>query len=477
MGSSARVAVVGGGIAGLPAAGLLARAGHRVTLYEQEPGLGGKAQQLQRGATVLDTGPTLLTLPGLVEETFDALGTRRLLPPFRELEAHCTYAWGHGRSFVAHRDIRATAASVEHLAPRDAGRVHGFYSGAADIFRAAGAPYLEAPFTGLLGFVGRVLRRGAGAVAQGVRLGTLDGFARRHFQSRELQQFVGRFATYVGASPYKASAAFALLPHLEVEMGVHHVEGGMGALVRALEASVRSLGVEVQLLTRAGFKRNAGELLAGPDEALRPVDAVVVNADPLAWAGRPDGPLSSSGYVLLLEASVRASLPHHTVLFSKDAKGEFEDIFSGRLASEPTVYVCHPAATDKGMAAAGTSGLYVMVNAPATARAEGDYRKEAKLLRTALLSLLERTWPELRGKLRVLAERTPVDFARQGAPGGSLYGFLPHGRLGPFRRPRLRGPPGVVFAGGGTHPGGGVPLVMLSGRFAAQLLLGRELRA
>jgi 1-hydroxycarotenoid 3,4-desaturase len=470
------VAVVGGGIGGLTAAGYLARAGHRVTLYEQEPALGGKAQQLRTGQTVLDTGPTLLTLPRLVEETFDAFGARALLPRFRELEAHCTYAWGDGRRFVAHKNTEATAASVEHLAPHDAPGVGGFYREAADIFRAAGAPYLEAPFEGLPGFMRRVLRRGAGAVALGARLGTLDDFARRHFQSPELQQFVGRFATYVGASPYRASAAFALLPHLEVTEGVHHVEGGMGALVRALETAVRALGVDVQLSTRAAFRTGGGQLLAGPALAMRRVDAVVVNADPLSAVGRAGEPLAMSGYVLLLEASVRASLPHHSVLFSSNARAEFADIFSGKLAAEPTVYVCHPAATDKGLAADGTSGLYVMVNVPATAGTE-DWSAQATALRSVLLSLLQRTWPELRGRLRVLGERTPLDFARQGAPGGSLYGFVPHGRLGPFRRPRLRGGPGVVFAGGGTHPGGGVPLVMLSGRFAAELLLKEELRA
>ncbi|HXX30448.1 MAG TPA: phytoene desaturase, partial [Myxococcaceae bacterium] len=97
--------------------------------------------------------------------------------------------------------------------------------------------------------------------------------------------------------------------------------------------------------------------------------------------------------------------------------------------------------------------------------------------RDTCLRLLERNWPSLRGRLRVLGERTPLDFARQGAPGGSLYGHLPHGRLGAFRRPRLRAGPGVVFAGGGTHPGGGVPMVMLSGRFASELLLREELAA
>ena len=471
-----RVAVVGGGIAGLTAAGLLARRGHAVTLYEQEPALGGKAQQLRRGTTVLDTGPTLLTLPRLVEATFEALGARDLLPRLHELPRHCTYLWEGGRRLVVHRDPAATAASVERLAPGDAPAVGRFYDEAAAIHRAAGEPYLEAPFEGLGGFLARVLRRGPGAVARGLSLGTLDALARRHFRSPELRQFVGRFATYAGASPFRASAAFALIPHLEVAEGVHHVEGGTGALVSALASAVRRLGVEIRLGTRAAWVRAPRGLRAGPCGEEEPVDAVVVNADPLGSTARPPGALSLSGYVLLLEAPERLSLDHHTVLFSADAGREFGDLFAGRIPAEPTVYVCHPAATDRGLAAPGASGLFVMVNVPPVEPGR-DWSREAAALRDTCLRLLERNWPSLRGRLRVLGERTPLDFARQGAPGGSLYGHLPHGRLGAFRRPRLRAGPGVVFAGGGTHPGGGVPMVMLSGRFASELLLREELAA
>jgi 1-hydroxycarotenoid 3,4-desaturase len=470
------VAVVGGGLAGLAAAGRLARAGHRVTLYELDAALGGKAQQLRAGGTVLDTGPTLLTLPRLVEETFAALGASELLPRLLELPTHCSYAWEDGGCLLAHRAPEATAASVAQLCPEDAPRVAGFYREAAAIYRAAGAPYLEAPYTGLAGFFARVLRRGVGAALRGLRLGTLDALARRHFHSPQLQQFVGRFATYAGASPYRASAAFALIAHLEVAEGVHHVEGGMGALVGALHTAIRRLGVEVRLSTPAGFRRTAHGLLAGPPGEEAEVDAVVVNADPLASLGRRGVPLAMSGYVLLLEVPERLRRPHHSVLFSSDARGEFEEIFSGRLPAAPTLYVCHPADTDASMAAPGTSGLSLLANVPALAPGEA-WSGQAARLRSLCCRLLERHWPEVRGKLRVLGERTPADFSRQGAPGGSLYGYVPHGRLGPFRRPPQRGGRGVVFAGGGTHPGGGVPLVLLSARFAAQLLLARELRA
>src|SRR5262249_21890570 len=160
-------------------------------------------------------------------------------------------------------------------------------------------PYLEAPFDGVAGFVGRVLRRGPSAVLRGMQMSTLHALAARHFRDPRLQQFVGRFATYTGASPYEASAAFALIPHLERVEGVHHVEGGLGALVTALESAVRRLGVEIHLGARCAWRRVSGGWRAGPAGNEAPVDAVVVNADPLGASDATTGPLAMSGYVLL----------------------------------------------------------------------------------------------------------------------------------------------------------------------------------
>ncbi|HZH04656.1 MAG TPA: phytoene desaturase, partial [Myxococcaceae bacterium] len=147
---------------------------------------------------------------------------------------------------------------------------------------------------------------------------------------------------------------------------------------------------------------------------------------------------------------------------------------------DTTLYLCHPAATDTTVAPAGKSGLFAMVNAPPLpaagtpegVKARAAWAEHAAALREECIRRVVELAPELRGKLRVLGERTPLDLEALGAPGGSIYGFLPHGRFGPFKRPKLRGPtPGLFFAGGGTHPGGGVPLVMRSGQFAAAMAL------
>jgi phytoene desaturase len=378
---------------------------------------------------------------------------------------------------VAYKDLERTAHSAAQLRPSEGHGVRGFYAEAEHIWRAAGEPYMVAPFEGMAGFMSRVARRGVMAMARGLKLATLDGLARVHFKTDHMWQFVGRFATYTGASPYATSAAYALVPHIERAYGVHHVRGGIGALVDALGAAVARLGVRVHLNTRVHYTREAHGYRVGPRGGEDHFDAVVVNADPLDRLGREDEPLSLSGSVLLLEVDGRPALPHHTVLFAQDYRHEFDELFAGQLAADPTVYFCNPSATDDTVAPPDKTGLFVMVNAPAlprepgaAARAVAAWELHSERVKAQMFDKLLLHYPELRGRMRVVAQRTPVDLAALGAPGGSIYGFLPHGRFGPFRRPRIRGgTPGLFFAGGGTHPGGGVPLVMLSGQFAARM--------
>ena len=462
-----RVAVIGGGLGGLTAAGLLARAGIRVTLFEASDRLGGKAATCAADGLRLDLGPTLLAMPAVVRDTFARLDATDLLPPIVPLQLQCEYRFDDGMRFRAWSELARSVEEAAAFGGGEAGGLRRFYADAEALWRVAGEPYLEAPFDGLGGFLARVGRRGFAAALRGLRMGTLAQLAARHFRSPQLRQFVGRFATYAGASPYAASEVFATIAHLERAGGVHHVTGGIGAIATALGEAIARHGVDVRLGRHVSWTPYGGGFVVSDDGLF---DAVVVNADPLAAVGRDARPLALSGYVLLARVRERLPLPHHLVLFSRDYAAEFRQLFAGAPADEPTLYVCHPAATDPTMAPDEASGLYLMTNAPPLAPGRsGCDRAE---LRRLALARLERHVPGLAGRLDIIAEHTPADLARLGAPRGSIYGFLPHGRLAPLRRPRMRGTtPGVFFAGGGTHPGGGVPLVMLSGRWAAAMAL------
>ena len=463
---SRRVAVIGGGIGGVTAAGLLASGGIPVTLFEAGPRLGGKAATFEADGLRLDLGPTLLTMPSVVRDTFARIGATDVLPPIVPLELQCEYRFASGMRYRAWSELARSVEEASAFGVHEAGGLRRFYADANALWRVAGEPYLEAPFDGLGGFLARVGRRGLSAALRGLRMGTLAQLAARHFRSHEMRQFVGRFATYAGASPYAASEVFAVIAHLEHAAGVHHVAGGIGALAAGLERALARLGVDVRVGRRVSWTSRGTEVVVDGEA----FGAAVVNADPLVSGGTADGPLALSGYVLLARVRERLTLPHHLVLFSRGYEAEFAQLFAGQPADDPTVYVCHPVATDTTMAPDGTSGLYLMTNAPPLA--PGGVGADTDALRRHCLRRFAHFAPGIGDRLEILAERTPADFARLGAPRGSLYGFLPHGRLAALRRPRMRATtPGVFYAGGGTHPGGGVPLVMLSGRYAAAMAL------
>jgi 1-hydroxycarotenoid 3,4-desaturase len=488
---SLRVAVVGGGIGGMTAAGELAVLGHDVTLFEASPRLGGKCGSIHKNGITLDTGPTLLTLPSIIRETFTRLSAMDLLPPLTPLDPQCEYRWQDGTHLRFGRSLKTSNPEADAIAEGEAEALKNFYAEAQRIWEGAGAPYLEKPYEGFVPFMVEMMRRGPKSL-EGARIGTLASLARKHFRSKQLRQFAGRFATYAGASPFKASETFALIPYLEHTEGVFHPRGGMGAVAKALEIAIVRLGVSVHVDTpvtwfregshyRVGVRQAHPELTVQTERSeaksksrdLAHFDALVVNVDPLKANGHSEQALSLSGYVLLLEADRRLRLPHHAISFSNDERAEFAALFSGQFPEDPTLYVCHPAQTDASAAPEDRSGVYVMINAaPLPSDDVESPWEHTERARDLCLRRLKRDFPEVENaELHILDERTPVDLAKLGAPRGSIYGYLPHGALGTFKRPPLRGKtPGLYFAGGGTHPGGGVPMVMLSGRFAAELL-------
>ena len=494
-----RALVVGGGFGGLAAAAHLARRGAKVTVLEQAAEVGGKAGFLEEGGFSFDTGPTLLTMPDIVRETFAAAGTRfddvvRLV----SLDPVCRYLLPDGRGFFMHRDHGATERSLAEVLPEDARRWRAFFEECRSIWEVVGEVYLGAPYDGAVGFAQRLLKQGPRAFKLGTGFSTLDDLGRRAFASDAMRAVVGRFATYAGGDPARTSAAFAMVLYVEVAFGAHYPMGGMNALARALGRAVENAGVVIRRgarvtgLTFDGSGRATGarfESRAGAATVVEsiPADLVVCDVDPRTVAERlvPEGMRTAalrghegrtpslSGFAGVF--GVEGEMPraaHHNVLFPARYDAEFEAIFQrGKVADDPTVYVSIPSVTDPGRAPEGCHSVFCLVNAPATA-AKDNWEVEAQRLRGVVAARLERHFaPGFAQRIRAERFVSPVDIARTGAAGGAIYGAAPHGPFGPFERPRNRADyaQGLYFVGGATHPGGGVPIVMRGGRFVADL--------
>ncbi len=450
----------------------LASGGARVTLVERALRLGGKAGEWRAAGYRFDTGPSVLTLPDVVRDTFEGVGLECPVD-FRPASPLCRYVYPDGRVWDVYRELEPTLAG---LTPAEGDAYRRTLEKARSLYEAAAPVFVHGSAPGPLQLARYGLRHGL-AASPGRSLPDL--LAALGADGPLLGPFFQRFATYVGADPRRAPAVLHNVAWVELGLGVHHPAGGMYALVRALHAALVACGVELRLgeaVERLGVGGGAVREVVTERGALR-CDAVVAAVDRdvvLGWLGRRGTrrPPSLSGLVLLAGLRNRDErLAHHTIVFPERYGEEFDAIAAGVHPGDPTLYLNVTARGEPGDAPAGGENRFVMANAPALPVEDDAERRAARLAagRAALLRGLARRgfgWSE--DEVEASRWLGPDDFAAFGDR-GRLYGAAPHGLLGALRPgPRLRGVRGLLLAGGTVHPGGGVPLALLSGRAAAR---------
>ncbi|MET0650741.1 MAG: phytoene desaturase family protein [Pyrinomonadaceae bacterium] len=475
--------VIGGGLGGLATAVRLAARGWRVRVCEQGPRLGGKMNTFEREGFRFDTGPSLITMPWVFEELFEAAGSSLYehvkLAPVRPL---ADYVYADGTRFTYTTSLPEWLKTVRQLEPRDCEGFMRFMRLGARLFALSRETFLRRaplspPDLRSLRALGRVPLRGA--------WGNYHSTVAAHFRSPHLRQLFGRYPTYVGSSPYLAPATLAVIPYIEYAFGGWHVEGGLYRIVESLIELARGLGVSLHTGARVRSIEHSGGRVRGvrlEDGTGLDADVVVMNGDAAltgALLGENNGAQaqserSLSGFVLLLGLKKKLDgLKHHTVYFSEDYRAEFSQLFDKRrFPGDPTVYVCAPSRTDAGAAPDGCETLFVMANAPAV-----DAPWDESQIEEARARVFERLskggFPVITSDIVVSDVWTPGRFAREYlSPGGAIYGTHSHGWRRAFLRPPNRHPRvgGLYHVGGSSHPGGGTPTVLLSAQITSDLI-------
>ncbi|MDP1849718.1 MAG: phytoene desaturase family protein [Solirubrobacteraceae bacterium] len=463
-----RVVVAGAGVGGLACAVRLARAGHAVTVVEQGPAPGGKCARVQRDGFRFDAGPSLLTMPWLVRDLLgDTVQLVRVEPVTR-------YRFADGTSVELSADLPRSVAVLEDWSAGAGADWARFMRICAAMWRAS-QPVLTGPPPW-------PPRNGASEPPPDPRAllavrpwHTLRSLARATIRDPRLRLVVERFATYAGADPRRAPAALAVAGYVEHAFGAWHVRGGIYAIVEALVAALREAGGELRCGVRAEAVTLAGGATTtawgaggarGRVSGVRTsagvfaADAVVFNGDAPSSRER-----SLSGFALMLALRGRdPARVHHEIRFPGVTDPEWEDVFVARRpVRDPTLYLAASWVSDPGEAPADGENLFVLVNAPSGGV---DWDREGERYAAHVVARLGLRNDAVAFALR----RTPADLEREtGAVGGAIYGIAPHGRLGTLRRPpnAVRGVRGLWRVGGTTHPGGGLPLVLLSGATVA----------
>jgi phytoene desaturase len=486
---SKKAIIIGAGLGGLAAAIRLAKKGFAVTVLEKNASLGGKINLVEAGGYKFDTGASLLTMRHVLEELFVYAGKRpedylSIVP----LEPVCRYFWSDGTRFEASRHPEKTESEIEKLEPRDVENFRKFLADARRKYEVSEKTFLAHSLNDLPRLLRPKYLKDLLAISS---MRTLDAHVKNYFRSPKLRQLFNRFATYNGSSPFRTPATFALIPYVEFGLGAWYPKGGMYEIPKALAKLASELNVEIKtgcevekILVEnkkaSGVRLKTGEHL-NSDFVIANSDAVETYRNLIDVKNRRIENLepSSSGFVLLLGTKKRfPALAHHNIFFSDDYRAEFKAIFEDlRPARNPTIYVCATTRTDETQAPAGCENLFVLINAPYTG-AQTDWEKEKRDYRDLIVGKLENFGLEgLENSIDFEQIITPEDFEKKyRANRGSIYGVSSNGIFSAFLRPpnKARGVENLYFVGGATHPGGGIPLVLISGKLTADLIIKRE---
>ena len=485
-GPTDHVVVVGAGLAGLSAALRLAGAGRKVTVLERESVPGGRNGLLNKDGYAFDTGPSVLTMPSLINDAFNCVGEDMkdwleltpLTPLYRAFYAD-------GSQLDVHANTGEMEAEIaKHISSEEAAGYRRYVDFVTKLYKYEMNDFIDRNIDSPLNLLTPNL----------ARLIALGGFRRlspkvnQFMKDPRLQKVYSFQAMYAGVSPQQALAIYAVIAYMDSVNGVFFPKGGMHAVPRALAAAAEKHGVVFKYNTTVtNVEVSNGRAKAVITEAGEryECDAVILNPDlPVAYRellGKSPVTIkrlkySPSCVTLLVGSSKKYDFAaHHNIHFGHSWDGVFDELIKKKqLMSDPSILVTVPTHDDPDLAPAGKHSYYILFPTP-NLDSDIDWNKQAGPYRDQMIKTIEeRGYSGFGDSIETEVMTTPLDWKNQGmemgAPFASAHTFF---QTGPFRpRNMAQGIENVVFAGSGTQPGVGVPMVLISGRLAAERIVG-----
>ncbi len=483
-GATDHVVVVGAGLGGLSAALRLAGAGRQVTVIERETLPGGRNGLLELGGYRFDTGPTVLTMPDLIADALDCVGEdladwlelMPVAPLYRAFYPDASQLDVHADADAMAEEITRVCGAAEAVGYRK------YVEFVSTLYRLEMADFIDRNIDSPLDLLTPNL----------ARLVALGGFRRlapkveQYLADPRTQRIFSFQSMYAGLAPQDALAIYAVIAYMDSVAGVYVPKGGMHAVPRALAGAAEKHGVVFRYGTTAARVKLAGDRATAvitTDGERIGCDAVVLNPDlPVAqrdllgrepWSVRRLD-YSPSCFLLLAGGTATYSkTAHHNIHFGRQWRGVFRDLIDRRqIMADPSFLVTNPSHSDASLAPAGRQGYYVLFPTP-NLDADLDWTELGPRYRDEVVRTMEsRGYVGFGDAIEVESVTTPLDWQargmERGAPFAAAHSF---GQTGPFRPRNIWGQ-NVVFAGSGTTPGVGVPMVLISGRLAAERVLG-----